>query len=258
MKHIQRLALLAAVAGLLTASSALAATHGTAFTVHSTLDGRTVLPIRIHWIAKPSIASSKVSKVDYLIDGRLAWVEHRAPYVYANDGNWLVTSFLRPGRHVFSVRAISTSGQKTSDSVTARVIPAPSPPADLAGTWSRTATVTDLKKCTSQNASGCPPTGTWRITISSKGWSPDDPQGNVGLFDVVYLSATHLQVRPTIEYPLYPNSNNGGWCDDTDPLATYTVAIDPGGSTMTLVPLGHDPCPNRAAILEGTWTHSST
>ena len=193
------------------------------------------------------------------MDGRLAWVEHHAPYVYANDGNWLVTSFLKPGRHVFKVRAVSTSGQTTSDTVTARVIPAPAPPADLAGTWSRTATANDLEKCTSQAGGGCPLTGTWRIMISSKGWlgwSPRDPHGNVRLFDVVYISATQLQLRPTIEYPPYPNNNTGGWCDDTDPLAVYTVNVDASAQTMTLAAVGHDPCGNRAAILEGTWTHT--
>jgi hypothetical protein len=256
MHYMRRLAGVAAAASLLAASAAFAANHGTAFTVRSTLDGKTVLPIRIRWIARPSIPAWEVSEVDYLIDGRVAWIEHHAPYVYANDGNWLVTSFLKPGRHVFSVRALNTKGRATSDTVTARVIPAPAPPADLAGTWSRTATATDLKKCDARSGD-CPPTGPWQITITSKGWSPLDPQGNVGLFDVVYLSATLLQLRPTIEYPPYPNINNGGWCTDTDPLARYTVSVETSGQTMTLDAGGRDPCGDRAAILEGAWTRVS-
>jgi hypothetical protein len=242
-----QLAGLLVLTGLLVASSANGATQS--FTVRSTLDGKTVLPIRIHWIAKPSIGASQVKEVDFLIDGRLAWVEHHAPYVYADDGNWLVTTFLKPGKHVFRVRVVSKQGRRTQDTVTARVLPAPAAPAQLAGTWSRTATSTDLKKCTSS----CPPTGLWRIKITKEGWSPRDPQGNVGLFDVAYLSATSLQMRPTIEYPPYPNGNNGGWCDSTDPLATYSVQVN--ANTMTLA--ATDPCGDRAAILEGTWTRTS-
>jgi hypothetical protein len=255
MNHKLRFAGVAAVAGLLATSAAVAANHAGRFTVRSSLDGKTVLPLRIHWIAKPSIPALQVSEVDFRIDGRLAWVEHHTPYVYANDGNWLVTTFLKPGRHIFSVSAVSTGGRKASETVTARVIPAPAPPTDLAGTWSRTVTTSDLAKCTTGDA--CDPIGTWQITIASKGWSPLDPQGNVGLFDVVYLSPTQVQLRPTIEYPPYPNNNNGGWCGDSDPLDVYSVSIDTSAQTMTLAAVGHDPCGDRAAVLEGTWTHTS-
>jgi hypothetical protein len=255
MNQMLRLSGVAALAGLLAASAAVAANHANTFSVRSTLDGKTVLPIRIHWIAQPSIPPSQVSEVDFRIDGRLAWVEHHAPYVYANDVNWLVTTFLKPARHTFSVSAISTSGRKASDTVTARVAPAPAPPADLTGSWSRTATTSDLAKCTTGPA--CDPIGTWRITISSKGWSARDPRGGGLLFDIVYLSPSQVQLRPTIEYPPYPNNNNGGWCDDTDPLAVYSVSIDTSGQTMTLGAVGHDSCGDRAAILEGTWTHTS-
>src|SRR5258705_10912688 len=72
------------------------------FGVTSTLDGKTVLPHRIHWIARPSGAS--ITEVDFLIDGRKAWVERERPYTYGDDGNWLVTSALSPGKHRFTVR----------------------------------------------------------------------------------------------------------------------------------------------------------
>jgi hypothetical protein len=56
-------------------------------TVTSTLDGHTALPLRIHWQAIPSAPAADVSEVDFLIDGRLAWVEHDTPYFYGSDGN---------------------------------------------------------------------------------------------------------------------------------------------------------------------------
>jgi hypothetical protein len=237
----------------LVAVTASAAATGSGVTIRSTLDGKSVLPTRIHWIARPSVPASQVKAVDFYIDGRLSWVEHNAPYVFANDGNWLVTTFLTPGRHVFRTTMITPSGQHTSDTVTARVLPAQAPPSSLVGSWARTATKADLQKCTTAAQGGCPPTGAWRITISPRGWSPVDPQGNRGLFDVEYLGGDRVQLRPTIEYPPFPNSNNGGWCSDTDPLAVWSAAVDATAKTLTLQPERKDPCGDRAAILEGTW-----
>ncbi len=48
--------------------------------VTSTLDGHATLPHRIHWQAFPSVPATDVSEVDFLIDGRLGWVEHNMPY----------------------------------------------------------------------------------------------------------------------------------------------------------------------------------
>jgi hypothetical protein len=63
-------------------------------------------------------------------------------------------------------------------------------------------------------------------------------------------------MRPTIEYPPYPNGNNGGFCADTDPLSSWTVAVSADGQTMTLNPSGSDTCGDRLAILQGTWTRT--
>jgi len=245
------------LAGVVASSSALATVAGGAFKVTSTLDGKKALPLRIHWIAVPHISSSKVAEVDFLIDGRLGWVEHRRPYFYGDDGNWLVTTFLKPGKHVFTVRAITTTGRKSTDTTTARVVAAPAPPTPLEGTWGRTVTAEDVKKATSSQP---PPTGHWQITIGAKGWAlvmgRHAPTATTIRFDVVYLANGNLQMRPTIERPPYPNDGNGGFCEDTDPLFTWTVSVDATSKTMTLHPSGHDPCGDRAAILEGTWTRT--
>lgn len=92
----------------------------------STLNGYSALPHLIHWQAFPSVAAVDVSEVDFLIDGRLGWVERNTPYFYGNDGNWLVTSFLTPGEHTFTVRVITANGQTATDTVQASVAPAPS------------------------------------------------------------------------------------------------------------------------------------
>src|SRR6202030_1289018 len=73
--------------------STVARPSPTSIAVSSTLDGVTTLPHGIQWIATPGIPVADVAEVDFLIDGALAWVEYKSPYVYGDDGNWLVTSF---------------------------------------------------------------------------------------------------------------------------------------------------------------------
>src|SRR5215203_908545 len=76
------------------------------FKVNSSLDGKTVLPHRVYWLGYPALATAKVAKVEFLVDGKLGWVEHHAPYVYGADDNgrnrgYLVTSWLAAGTHRF-------------------------------------------------------------------------------------------------------------------------------------------------------------
>jgi len=221
--------------------------------VSSTLDSLSWLPYRIPWEVTPGIPIADVSEVDFSIDGNLAWVEYKSPYVYGDDGNWLVTSFLAPGEHTFTVKVVPIAGKSATRSVSATVSAPPAPPAALAGTWAHTVTAADLKKVTS----GMPgPTGVWRLTIAEAGWEPLDPQGNKGLFDVGYLPSA-LEMRPTIEYPPFPNPNNGGFCENTDPIFDWSYVVGRGDKTLTLHPEGQDPCGDRAALLEGTWTRVS-
>src|SRR5581483_7794604 len=110
---------------------------GKALKVASTLDGKTVLPHRIHWLGLPALPQTQVREVDFLIDARVRWIEHGAPYSYGDDGGYLVTSWLAPGRHRFTIRVRSTDGRTGTDTVLARVLPAPPPPTQLAGTWQR-------------------------------------------------------------------------------------------------------------------------
>jgi hypothetical protein len=233
------------LAGVIAVSSAVAGGRDTSFTVTSSLDGKTVLPLRIRWIATPHIAVAQVREVDYLIDGQRAWVEHHAPYYYgANDGsygNWLVTSFLSPGMHTFTVRAVTRIGGTASDSVKARVIAAPAPPARLAGTWTRIVTPADLKK----GPKG-PPAGRWTLHITSVGWGWSARDR----WDVRYLPGGNVVMGPEIDTPTEQAS---GFCG-VDTLFTWTVTVAADDQGMQLNPAGHDTCGDRVAILQGTWT----
>ena len=243
--QILLLVVLAAVVG---ASSALARGDAKTFTVTSTLDGKTVLPLRIHWQAHPQhVALAQVKEVDYLIDGHRAWVEHHPPYFYGsnegNYGNWLVTSFLTPGVHTFTVRAVTRSGKTATDTLKARVVPAPSPPAKFAGAWTRIVSAADLKK-----GPPGPPAGRWTITVTSVGWAVG-PGDN---FDVRYLPSGNVVMGPEVDTP---TRQSGGFCG-VDPLHEWKVALSADDQSMTLDPAGHDGCGDRVAIMQGTWTRA--
>ena len=177
----------AAVLSLLVLVPATAAQTGGGFKVTSTLDGKPVLPHRIHWLGYPSLSAAKIKEVDFLIDGRVAWVEHSAPYVYGSDENgrdegYLVTSWLSPGEHHFVVRAIATDGTTSTDTVVSRVLPSPAPPAGLAGTWERLVDTTGAPK---PGSSGNPTStilapGTWKITFEKR-WIHDSAPRKVCL-----------------------------------------------------------------------------
>jgi hypothetical protein len=140
-------------AGLAMAPSASSiATEPTAtpFTIRSSLDGRAFLPHRIRWIA---YASRPVlfPGVEFLIDGKVVFANRLVPYAFADDGRdeasgtrktgYLVTSWLTPGPHAFTVRGKAlVGGRRTTatKTVVARVDRAPAPLAQLAGTWQRT------------------------------------------------------------------------------------------------------------------------
>jgi hypothetical protein len=221
--------------------------------VTSSLDGLARLPVRIHWEARTSVPPREVSEVDFLIDGRLGWVEHEAPYDYGDDGNWLVTTFLPIGWHVFTTRVITVDGRSASDQVSATTPAAAAPPAALAGSWSRLVTAADLQRAGA--GPGGPPPGVWKDTFDPTGLVGDDPQGDGGISDIQYLPGDRVRLRPTLEHPPFPSPNNGGWCADTDPLAVYAYSLGNHGKTLTLRPeTGADPCPYRQGVLAGTWT----
>ena len=149
--------------------------------------------------------------------------------------------------HIFTVRVITVSGHTATDTVTAWITPPPAPPAALTGTWTRVVTAADVQKATSGQP---PPPGRWRLQVGPAGWQLHDPTGGGLLFDVGYPHASgNLQMRPAIDYPPYPQNDQGPFCEDTDPQWAWTYSAADGGKTLILHPAGHDPCRDRIAIL---------
>ena len=223
--------------------------------VRSTLDRRSVLPERVHWVARTNLTSTHIRKVDFLIDGKLRWTESNPPYEYGGDGSWLVTTWLKPGEHTFTTRLTEANGSRLSERVRARTQPPPAVPAGLSGRWTRVF----------KGSSSTPP-GKWTATINATGWRIADPLGGSNYIDVVYPRAGILRARGGIwtrNPTAAEEANNGahvqegnGWCSDTNATDTYRYSLN--GDALTLTLIGSEHCgkagDGEAAVWAGTWT----
>src|SRR5262245_41897858 len=83
-------------------TSTTASANASALTsVTMTLNDGTTLPSRVQWVATPVPASAQVARVDFMIDGKLAWIEKDAPFVFGGDDDganlgFLITTWLTP------------------------------------------------------------------------------------------------------------------------------------------------------------------
>jgi hypothetical protein len=248
MSGRHRFLAIAALAGVVAVSSALAGGGGKPFRVTSTLDGKKVLPHRIHWLGYPSLPRAQVAEVAFLIDGKVRWIEHNPPYSYGDDGNWLVTSWLAPGRHRFAVRATASDRRRVIKSIVARVLPALASPPELTGSWSREYTKAET---------GDGPAGTWNIVIDKTGWRIKDPAGGANWIDVAYLGPGLLETRGGIwtspRSQQEPNVQEGnGWCEDTNQAVRFRWTVEGNGLTLALA--GPKRCDGLGDFLSKTWT----
>jgi hypothetical protein len=235
-------------------AAASAATTGEqtakAFTIGSNLDGRTVLPHRIPWIAHAS-APVLFPGVEFLIDGKVVFANRLEPYAFGADGRdeasgttktgYLVTSFLAPGKHRFTVRGKAIVG---------RVPAPPAPPAQLAGTWQRqleTAVPPDPNRL--YRAVTAQP-GTYRLVVDRRYLRLSGPAPRKHL-KIDYLAGPRTLV---IRCPVWTGDpDEGAACDPWGPEATYAWSVSEG--TLTLEPAGKgDECKQRGAITTGEWT----
>jgi len=235
------------------------------FTITSSLDDKTLLPHHIRWFAYPHLARGTVREVAFLIDGTVRWIENNPPYSYSDDGGYLVTSWLAPGPHRFTVRATSTSGKTATRTVVARTVEAPDPPAELAGSWQRDV-ATEVPGGENCGGSDPVPAGQWTLVFERR-WieshfpgtfdpatSPQTGAGNILLDDYVLGSNTFTVFGAVTTGPFDSSVAAGGgwWCEPGGPSATYTWSVS--GDTLTLQPVGGtDTNTQRGGIYAGTW-----
>jgi DNA-binding SARP family transcriptional activator len=241
----------------------------------SSLDGLTVLPRRLRWVVHPDVPAPAVREVDYIIDGKLAWVERNPPYYYGGDDSganagYLFTSWLPPGEHVFTSHVVSANDKSPTDVVTARVLPAMQPPAGLAGMWTRTVTNRDRAKSSPAYGAGgsnnVPPAGVWRLVFDSAGVWELDPK-KTGLVTGYKVVADVLFAYAPIS--MAPRCGNGGPCGGVSrsgahhigaggracnyagPFGAYRWSVTGAHLTLTAI---REPCGQRRAVWEGIWT----
>jgi DNA-binding SARP family transcriptional activator len=236
----------------------------------SSLDGLTVLPQRMRWVVHPDVPASAVREVDYIIDGKLRWVEHSPPYYYGGDDDganpgYLFTSWLTAGEHVFTSHVMSAEGESPTDVVTARVLPAPQPPAALAGTWTRTVTKRDQAKSSPAfgaiGANNVPPAGVWRLVFDPIGvWELDPVKtglvtGYKVVADVLFAYAPISMAPSCSQGPCgvtrFGHHFGGNACNYAGPFGSYRWSVS--GSHLALTAI-NEPCGQRRAVWEGTWT----
>jgi hypothetical protein len=223
----RRLAMLGFLAFVVGVSSALARSDATTLRVTSSLDGKSAVALPTHWIAYPKIDPSQghVAEVDYLIDGFHAWTAHNSPWYYGDNRNWLVTTFLKPGLHTFTVRAVVLPDKVALDKFQARVIAAPKPPARLAGRWVSAGRT---------------------LTIGKTGWGIGTNQW----FDAQYSPNGKVVLGPEI----VDRPEQTPACGP-NPQQSWKVTLSAGGKRLQLAPIGSDSCSDRVAALKGAWTH---
>ena len=250
--------------GVLVALAPAAATPAAEkFKVVSTLDGKKVLPHRIHWVAR---TSGVATEVKFLVDGKVSWIEHNPPFSYSDDGGYLVTSWLSPGRHRFTVKATSAKGGTASDTVVARVVAAPEPSAELAGSWRR-----EVPRPVPPDPAypgDAVPAGTWTLVIERR-WieshfpgtfdpatSPQTGAGNILIDDYTSGPQTLTTYGAVTTHPFNAKIATGGgwWCGPGGPKGTYAWSVS--GDTLTLRTAPSDGCSQRGGVLAGQWTRA--
>jgi hypothetical protein len=253
-KRARRVASATLACAVAAVSWATVAGGATPLKITSTLDGKSVLPLEIRWIAHPNVAPAKVAKVEFLVDGTLRGVEHAAPYNYGSDDfhghlGSLITSWLPPGRHRFTVRVVLTDGRKASRTVVARVLPAPEPPAELAGRWQRTISTQEEI-----------PSGTWQQVFDRVGVWDLDPIGT-GIVEHVDVRGDVLVIDGAIWMTPYVNGHGklsrfghtdiGAGFREDGPPGSYRWSVS--GNQLTLTAIDETSGPRRA-LWEGVWT----
>jgi hypothetical protein len=271
MSLFWRFAAVAGLVGVVATSAAFAGRSAQPLAITSSIDGKKVIPQLSHWITYPNVAPAQVAEVDFLIDGKLRWVEHHAPYVYASDDEhghlgYLFTSWLAPGPHRLTARVKTTAGLTATDEVAARVVASPAPPSALAGTWTRVVTTHDQTKADPRyGRDNVAPTGRYRLVVDRVGiWELDSV--GTGIANAYSVTGNVLRSYAPIQMvPRRPNGDPGSIrrfghridagggidCDESGPFGAYRWVASSDTLTLTAV---REPCGQRRVIYEGTWT----
>ena len=197
----------------------------------------------VDWIAQVGgiVPTDPVDHVDFLIDGAVAWTEHREPYQFNDDGNYFAPWVVDPGPHELAITVVTASGATASTQLSVTTT-RPAVPASLLGrSFFRT-----------MPGSGVTPAGDWTFTFGENGViTIDDPGGSGVNEEFLATDQGSLTVYGPANW-VEPTGRQGGFCDTAEGAATMTWTL--AASTLTLVAAQPDPCPGRSFLFDGSWT----
>jgi hypothetical protein len=211
----------------------------------------------LRWTARVSgVPSAQVALVRFLIDGKLAHVERKAPYRFAGRGNLLVPGTLGRGSHTLAVDARLRGGHRLTAGSTATVSGrAQRVPAELVGKWTRTVSRAEVRRTGTfrEPQDGEPlPVGTWKLRIGADAiarYVDPTPAHDLTVGQVRFARDGWLVVGN--EVPNFPSAG-GYFCPDTVGTGTYRWSLD---RNTLLVRAVHDrECADRNSFWNGRLT----
>jgi hypothetical protein len=218
--------------------------------VVSSISDRATLADALQWTAVPAGVRSNdpVARVDFLLDGRRRWTDHRAPFVFNDDRNALHPWILARGGHRLAVRLVTTRGNTVSTASQVTVAATRAVPSALAGRWTRRLTAGDIPRAAGRTL----PTGVWQAHFARDGvvfFAGPRRAAGTEAFAAIRTGLIGL-AGPVLWLASRPRT--GGLCG-AERFAPYAWQVH--GSALTLTTRHDSGCPNRAALFGGTWTH---
>jgi hypothetical protein len=211
----------------------------------------------IRWTARViGVRAGRVIAVRFMIDGKLAHVERKAPYTFAGRGNVLIPGTLGRGSHTLAVDALLRGGRRLTAASTATVSArARRVPAELVRHWTRTVSPAQVQRTETSRRpeDGEPlPLGTWKLRIGADAvarYVDPTPAHDLTVGQVRFKRGGRLVVGN--EVPNFPNAG-GYFCSDAVGTGEYRWSLD--GNTL-LVKAVHDPeCADRNSFWNGRFT----
>jgi hypothetical protein len=210
--------------------------------VTSSIADRAVLTDPVSWTATVTGVSTSdaIDRVDFSIDGSIAWTERNAPYTFNDDGYLLVNAVLTPGSHLLAIDAVTASGAeaKTRATVTTTRPPVPNELLDRGFVRYRP-------------AGGPTPAGEWRIEFDVDGVIRiNDAGGGRATEAFIATSDGGLTLYGPTNW-IVPESERGGFCDEPENVAK--MHWQPRGTELVISAVGTDNCNGRVSFFAGTW-----
>lgn len=221
--------------------------------VVSSISDGAALSSAVSWTGTPAgVPVQAVDRIEFVIDGRVRWTEHRTPYVFNGNGDELFPWVLGAGAHRLAMRVVTRTGANASTAAAVTVAaPQPIPP-EVLGTFTRRVTRADVQRTQAfrrESVDQVLPAGIWRIRIAPDGViSFGDPRGGGGDEAFTATPGGTLALQGPANWIL-PPSRQGGFCE-VEPLGAYAWSAVP--RTLVLKP-HRDRCADRNSMFTGTW-----